>query len=207
MTSPDWVRAIFVRDPVERFVSAYLDRGRDQGFLESKCCIEDNNNNNNNPKTPSIRRQQLLSTTAKLACVQQAMSSPQSFLTVLQQRPTTCGHDPHVRPQSQRMTYKYWRQVNFVGRYQHLERDARALFELLGLWNSPLIQSGWGPHGTERIFSQNATVGRSHGKGARQRTKGLLTEDLRAELREYYREDYRHAILNFTQSSMTTTND
>lgn len=38
MTAPDWTRAIFVRDPRERLLSAYLDKGRDNRYLQHHCC-------------------------------------------------------------------------------------------------------------------------------------------------------------------------
>lgn len=39
MTSPEWTRAIFVRDPKERLVSAYLDKGvGNPGYMREKCC-------------------------------------------------------------------------------------------------------------------------------------------------------------------------
>ena len=58
MTSPDWTRAIFVRDPKERFLSAFLDKAiSNYGlFTTRKCCTDvmqcnidnyDNTNNNN----------------------------------------------------------------------------------------------------------------------------------------------------------------
>ena len=58
MTSPDWTRAIFVRDPKERFLSAFLDKAiSNYGLFTTKyCCTDamqckidnyDNTNNNN----------------------------------------------------------------------------------------------------------------------------------------------------------------
>ena len=40
MTSPEWTRAIFVRDPKERFLSAYLDkvRRKDGMYVKHHCC-------------------------------------------------------------------------------------------------------------------------------------------------------------------------
>jgi len=39
MTSPEYTRAIFVREPKERLVSAYLDKGvTNSYFMQSKCC-------------------------------------------------------------------------------------------------------------------------------------------------------------------------
>lgn len=41
MTSPEWIRAIFVRDPKERLVSAYLDKGvGNPDYMREKCCGE-----------------------------------------------------------------------------------------------------------------------------------------------------------------------
>ena len=40
MTSPNWTRAIFVRDPVERLLSAYLDKALHANgyYIKKKCC-------------------------------------------------------------------------------------------------------------------------------------------------------------------------
>ena len=43
MTDPEWTRAIFVRDPKERLLSAYLDKGKNQHFIKSKCCPSSGN--------------------------------------------------------------------------------------------------------------------------------------------------------------------
>ena len=41
MTSHEWTRAIFVRDPKERLVSAYLDKGvGNPDYMREKCCSE-----------------------------------------------------------------------------------------------------------------------------------------------------------------------
>jgi hypothetical protein len=39
MTSPNWTRAIFVRDPKDRFLSAYLDKAvNNPTYMQTKCC-------------------------------------------------------------------------------------------------------------------------------------------------------------------------
>lgn len=39
MTSPEWTRAIFIRDPKERLVSAFLDKGvGNPNYMREKCC-------------------------------------------------------------------------------------------------------------------------------------------------------------------------
>lgn len=122
MTSPQYTRAIFVRDPKERFVSAFLDKAlRNQGsHLEIACCPN---------QTCAVGAQWI-----------------RGFLRLAY----TC-YDDHWRPITRRFEKKYWPFINFVGHFSSQEQDARHLLERIGAWEK-FGKSGWGKYGNESMF-------------------------------------------------------
>jgi hypothetical protein len=105
MTSPEYTRAMFVRDPKERFLSAYLDKAfRNNGWYLGRCCRDH-------------------------ACIKRAQSVP-GFLRMMK----TC-RDEHWAPQASRVDVKYWPYMNFIGHMEHNGRDAERLLRRVGAWN------------------------------------------------------------------------
>lgn len=123
MNAPDWTRAIFVRDPKERFLSAYLDKAVGWGdhYLVKKCCKDG-------------------------SCVQPAQASLRGFLNL-----TSWCHDIHWQPQSDRMPAKYLTTLDFVGHLETAAEDAKTLLERVGAWEA-FGAMGWGKDGTESMF-------------------------------------------------------
>mmetsp|Transcript_16489 Transcript_16489/g.40287 ORF Transcript_16489/g.40287 Transcript_16489/m.40287 type:complete len:308 (+) Transcript_16489:129-1052(+) len=124
LTSTDkgWSRAIFVRDPLERLLSAYLDKGkRKNGMYMSKHC-----------KKPQVD------------------FSFEEFVDIVS---SSCKHDPHWAPQIQRIDPPFWKHINFVGKFDTLQRDTKKLLNRFGAWEE-FGESGWGPHFNESIFSK-----------------------------------------------------
>ena len=76
LISPEWTRAIFVRDPKERFLSAYLDkvRNKEGKYVIGHCC----------PK--------------KKQCV------PKTMLEFIEL--SKFCHDPHWAPQNERLEFR-----------------------------------------------------------------------------------------------------
>lgn len=168
MTSPEWTRAIFVRDPKERFLSAYLDKAFHKNFVDKNCC----------PFT--------------LTCATESRKSATHFLELIQ----LC-ENPHWMPQSSRMEEKFWPFINFVGNMGNLSEDAQRLLTRIGAWDA-FGDSGWGPNGTDSIFqSLEGGTGRAHATGARQKLKRYIPIDLEAELDSFYRKDYASPYLGF----------
>jgi Sulfotransferase family len=184
LNDPHWTRAIFVRDPKERFLSAYLDKARQNPyFLEQQCCG------------------------SQIQCgtdtIYNAGQSPSAFFSFI----TQCDN-AHWRPQSERLpTTKtksnkssnnaLWSTINFVGHMETVAVDAERLLRLVGAWQG-YGASGWGRNGTEGIFSTNTA---KHATLAAHRLREFLTPELEAQLDRYYQEDYRHAVLNLTTTT------
>jgi len=170
MTSPEWTRAIFVRDPKERFLSAYLDKAvSHKTYLREKCCDYSGN------------------------CVNSAKASPEGFLNVAR----FCD-DAHWRPQSRRMQDKYWSYVNFVGHMENVAEDSKQLLRKIGAWDA-YGKTGWGKDGKETVFQAKAGgAGRHHATDARNKLRSYLTPELEQRIEEFYADDFLHPILNLT---------
>jgi hypothetical protein len=104
MTSPEWTRAIFLREPKRRFLSAFLDKvyNGNGKHVRGRCC----------PKTKT--------------CVPY---TAQGFLELIH----TC-HDSHWVPQHYRLPPRLWKYVNFVGKFENVQEDANRLLQRIGAW-------------------------------------------------------------------------
>ncbi|GAX25292.1 hypothetical protein FisN_5Lu384 [Fistulifera solaris] len=168
MTNPEWTRAIFVRDPKERFLSAYLDKAFHKSFVDRNCCP------------------------FKMTCAAEARKSAKHFLELIK----TC-ENPHWMPQSSRMEEKYWPFINFVGYMEHLSEDGERLLRQIGAWET-YGAWGWGPTGKDSVFqSQEGGGGRAHATGARNKLKQYISQELEAELDSFYEKDYSNPFLRF----------
>jgi hypothetical protein len=178
MTSPEYTRAIFVREPKERLLSAYLDKGvSNPRYVREKCCAYTG------------------------TCSQLAKASLSNFLDMMQ----TC-EDAHWRPQDRRMEAKYWPYINFVGRMENVADDAEILLKSVGIWDQ-FGKSGWGQHGNVSIFGTKAGgAGRIHATHARERLRvHYNTPQLERDVDSYYASDYANPVLNFTKLHLYDT--
>ena len=173
ITDPQWTRAIFVRDPKERFLSAYIDKVvRSKNYLLNKCC----------PTTGD--------------CVE---PSQNNITTFLHEVAYFC-HNQHWRPQYLQMTSQQWSQINFVGHMDTLQNDAERLLKRLGVWEL-YGRSGWGTNGKEQIFQTELgdNTGRMHATDAKRYMRSYITPALEIELNEYYANDYNHSIMKLAK--------
>jgi hypothetical protein len=179
MTSPDWTRAIFVRDPKERALSAYLDKaalrnGLHQPYVYRHCCIWDVNQ----------------------TCAKKASKSFQDFIQVAKE---SCCCDPHWKPQSKRIDAPFWKYINFVGSFDSLAKDAHLLLERLS--GSEYAASGWGTHGNESIFAEGTSA--RHETSAYTKLRRYYNESGVEEMVEgFYAEDYANPLLNFNRNKI-----
>ena len=121
MTSPEWTRAVFVRNPKDRFMSVYYELSRNGGgTVKNNCCPEDQK------------------------CVS-SLSSMTRFLDLM----SNC-RSSHWIPQYNRIESKYWPYINFIGRLEHFEEDSTKLLTKIGVYDE-IGLSGWGEDGQQPI--------------------------------------------------------
>ena len=173
LTSPNWTRAIFVRDPKERLLSAYLDKGlkADGSFVKEKCCEKDN-------APPHCRRH-----------VNEKLKTLDGFVDIVKWCP-----NPHWSSQSSRIWNRHWSSINFVGHLETVAQDTRELLVHLGLWEW-YGASGWGKNGNDSIFASNHA---KHATGANEKLIDYYNPELERKVEELFATDYAHKILNFT---------
>eukprot|EP00977_Amphora_coffeiformis_P025843 scaffold22432_cov168-Amphora_coffeaeformis.AAC.23 len=161
MTSPEWTRAIFLRDPKERLLSAFLDKvKKEPEVVLNTCCYWERD------------------------CISSGTTFHEFTRLAFQ-----CQNE-HWTPQRKRMEEKYWPYINFVGYMDSIAKDSRELLEKIGAWKE-YGATGWGEDRTKAIFhSQAGSAGRMHATSARDRLKQYYTPDTELEVEEFYREDY-----------------
>lgn len=174
MTDPVWTRAIFVRDPKERFVSAYFDKVVNHDtYLQSKCCAYTGD------------------------CVTKARESIGGFLEVAR----FC-EDAHWKPLTRRIDEdKYWPYINFVGNMNTVESDSKALLRKIGAWDE-YGASGWGDKRQDGIFESVTEV--LHATHSKEKLKITLNPEVEKELDDFYADDYNNSVLNLTHYQIFT---
>eukprot|EP00934_Nitzschia_sp_Nitz4_P002442 Nitzschia sp. Nitz4//scaffold69_size99277//67484//68688//NITZ4_004639-RA/size99277-augustus-gene-0.22-mRNA-1//1//CDS//3329556733//2437//frame0 len=168
LTHPDWTRAIFVRDPKERLLSAFLDKAakKDGLYVDRHCC-------------PVASKQ------GGETCGKVASQSLTNFLELIQK---DCCCDPHWKPQSQRIDQELWPYINFVGRFENLAGDTRRLLETLNVWEQ-YGASGWGEARNESAFVAASTS--KHKTNADTKMKLYFNDSRVAQMAEdIYKGDY-----------------
>jgi len=178
ISDPSFTRAIFLRDPKERLLSAYLDKARQNAYVQFHCCDE------RNPKLyeqlECAHPREHSGPAAAKADTEEPLLSFKDFLTLL----IPSCQDPHWEPQADRIDAKYWKYINFVGRMENVEKDTRSLLERIGAWDE-FGASGW-PNG--HIFNGSATV--SHKTGSSKRLEDYFTPEMDALAMPFLKRDY-----------------
>lgn len=175
MTSPEWTRALMVRDPKQRFLSAFLDKAvsNDHKHIRSKCCQDG-------------------------SCVENAQTI-HGFLQLC----STC-EDDHWRSQHQRIDYKYWPFIDWVGHVETADQDAKDLLMRIGAWDE-FGKSGWGADHQKSIFqSKEVTGAGEHATWAQWQVWKWYTPETEEEVERFYLKDYENPLLNLTRGICLT---
>jgi Sulfotransferase family len=172
MMDPEWTRAIFVRDPKERFVSAYFDKVMENDhYVVDNCC-------------PFTR-----------TCTNTAKQAIENFLEIIK----FC-EDAHWKPLSKRIEEeKYWPYINFVGHMDTVYEDSEKLLRKIGAWEK-YGATGWGDRDQYRIFESFSDV--LHATHANNKLELALTPELEKELDIFYAMDYNNSFLNLTKHNI-----
>jgi hypothetical protein len=190
LTSPRWTRAIFVRDPKERVLSAFLDKAARNGskYVTQHCC------RTFSPASNSKR---------SYKCEDYARSSLLGFLEVVQ---SECCCDKHWAPQSKRIDPPFRPYITFVGHFDRIRDDTKQLLDLLSmrsgeadLWTR-FGASGWGPNFTASIFSESTKA--IHQTSAHEKLLQYYNSTNHALVEKMYHQDYEDRLFNFTPLSL-----
>ena len=168
MNSPEWTRAIFLRDPKERFLSAYLDKALGE--------------NNSTSQTREMRRR----------CPDDAehfFNTSRTLLDFLSL--TESCQDDHWQPQIERVEEKYWGTIDFVGNIETGDVDAKRLLQRIGAWDQ-YGATGWGEYHNASFFTKGIEprANHTHKTGAAGRLAKYYTPEIDALVEQRYANDY-----------------
>lgn len=176
MTSPEWTRAMMVRDPKTRFLSAFLDKsvGNYHRHIKDRCCPDK-------------------------SCIEDAQTI-EGFLRLC----TKC-YDDHWRPQSDRVDHKYWPYIDHIGHVETSADDAKELLQKIGAWDE-FGASGWGDSGNSAIFGsrESSGSGMNHTTYADWQIWKWYTPETEKLVERFYMGDYENPLFQFTRGECLT---
>lgn len=194
MTSDDWTRAIFVREPKERLLSAYLDKVVNTKYFKRRYCkTKQKKKHKKINRTLNPRRQRLchtdgLGTHDYLKHIHENQESEALVADLFSDflREAIQCKDPHWQPQSLFIDDKWWPYINFVGYVQTMRDDAKRLLQSLYLTKEEENQrnqtnnaweehgmTGWGTNGTQSFLEPKTKI---HPTNARDKLVRFYTE-------------------------------
>lgn len=178
LLDPDWTKAIFVRDPKERVLSAYLNKAvGETEYIKMRCCDQH-----------ASEHVHVL-----LECHDPESLPIVSFHDFLHVVVPEC-RDGHWARQSELLRPIQWQHVNFVGHFDNLESDSRRLLDdVLGVWDE-MGATGW-PNGG--LYAGSSTV--KHQTGAHDRMRQYYTKESEDFADEWYKSDYDSPYLGFAK--------
>jgi hypothetical protein len=177
LLDPEWTKAIFVRDPKERVLSAYLNKAvGEPKYVKRRCCDQ--------RASPQVHE--------LLECHDPDSRPIVSFEEFLKVIVPHC-RDGHWCRQSELLRPVQWPSIDFVGHFDRLETDTRRLLDdVLGVWED-MGATGW-PHGS--LYAGSSTVG--HQTGAHDRMRQYYNRELEDIADAWYKSDYDSPFLGMT---------
>jgi len=176
-----WTRAVFVRDPKERVLSAYLNKIHKVQFLQQNCCRRKN-------KTVQNLLQCHVENVTKLDL---------SFADFVQYIVPGCPNY-HWIPQSHLLRKSEWKKMNFVGNFDRIEADGRRLLERIRAWES-YGEKGW----HDGSIFHGGPVSSMY-TGANGRLRQYYTSELEKRVEAFYQDDYNLPVFNLSRYKIFT---
>jgi len=194
LTSSEWTRAVFVREPKERILSAYLDKYvNNNKFFRKKCCQPKHN-------------------VTKKECKDRKNDNPE--LSYFLNRTRDCPND-HWDPQYSMIDTKWWNTINFVGYMHSVVEDSKRLLQSITFTEDGVSawekygKTGWGENGTS-AFMELTTA--HHATNAHDKLRSFYTREDEKFVEKYWKGEWNHTIYHFTplqlyKSNTTNAND
>lgn len=198
MTSPEWTRAIFVRDPLERALSAYMDKALhtegwrppvEGAYLKRHCCGMQGEKARAPLHSTNICRE--FPFTPYLNPLTASTFPFEAFVNSLMKE---CK-DPHWQPQNKRMDKaSNWKFINFVGKFENRMADTHVLLKQIGAFEE-FGASGWGTFENKSLSIFETNLAR-HKTGSAQKMGQYYTPGIQERVFEHYRGDYELELFN-----------
>ncbi len=189
MTSPHWTRAIFVRHPKPRILSAFLDKAinREEAFIRDKCKVY-------GKRTGDYE-----------GCVE----NKSNFSFFLYNITTVMNENVHWRSIYSRIDEKWWPWINYVANMENLNRDAKYFLKSIhsnadgiSAWDR-IGKTGWGDNerncdqlGTSEFLAKKDLL---HKTNARDKMRQYYTPELEKFVETRYARDLHNPYFSFSE--------
>jgi len=187
MTSPEWKRAVFVRNPKDRVLSAFLDKvvSHSQHFTSNLC--------------PSYGRHGY--------DAQKCIDNHKDFGFFLKNITTTI-ENKHWMPIFNQIDNKWWPYINFIGNLENISEDASKLLQSVKSEKDGISawerwgKTGWSDderdceaEGTQAFLQKKDS---RHKTDAHEKLRKYYTPELEIFVEEHYAKDFSNPYFDFT---------
>ena len=194
MTSDEWTRAVFLREPKERVLSAFLDKFVKSNYFNRRCCINKR----------SLSPQQKEECSSKTQVEDEDHEETDLDFGYFLQRTRDC-HDQHWNPQRHKIDEKWWPYITFVGymnMHNNLETDAKRLLQSLksskdGLtaWEK-YAKTGWGENSQDSFLHKDVAL---HATNARDKLRKYYSRCDEAIVEKHWSKDWESPFFHFDE--------
>lgn len=194
LTSSEWTRAVILREPKERVLSAFLNKFvSDQTFFRERCC--------------NLRHHNV----SKKECRSRQENTDFSYFL---NRTVDCP-DEHWNPQYSMIDAKWWDTINFVGYMDNVSEDAKELLQSItsiddgtSAWEK-YGKTGWGRNGTDAFMRRDTA---HHATNAHSKLRSYYTRKDEKLVEKFWSGEWNHSAYHFPRihlfsNSTTSTSD
>jgi hypothetical protein len=201
MTSPDWTRAIFVRHPVPRILSSFLDKSieKRERFESNTCRVYSKMGKNYNGERVTTEKS-----------YDECVKNHFDFGFFLKEITTILPDNVHWRSIYSRIDEKWWPYINVIGYMENLSDDAKVLLKSIhsnitgeSAWDK-IGKTGWSDNEREcknRLFHKGNEFlqkrDKRHTTNAREKMQMYYTPELEKFVEERYADDMSNAFYQF----------
>jgi hypothetical protein len=108
--------------------------------------------------------------------------------------------DSYWNPQYWRIETTFWNYINFIGKVDSIQEDAKRLLNKIGAYDE-YGTSEWGPNGDLSIFK--TAVCQSHSTWSQWKVWQWYTPALERQVGAFSAADYAQPFFNFTRTNLT----
>jgi len=189
LTSEEWTRAVFVREPKERILSAFLDKAVvNSYYFRNRCCS----------KLPDPKERTYCNT----------HNDPKDFPYFLK-RTLDC-HNKHWNPQAIEIDHKWWKMMNFVGYMDNMSNDAKRLLQKVKnkdgktAWDE-YGKTGWGESGQLGFMARDTTA--VHSTNAHDKLRKYYTKCEEAFVEKHWALEWEQDAYHFDKIELYDDKD